>query len=103
MPIAHRAKQFMPFSALTGLEAALKEKEREMGLIEKPELSEEMADEINGVLAGLEAGDRVEIDYFRDGEILSVMGEIEKIGRGGITVEGVCVKVDDIIKTNVCP
>ena len=100
MPIAHRAKQFMPFSALTGLEAALKAKEREMGLIEKPELSEEMADEINSVLVGLEAGDRVEIDYFRDGEILSVNGEIEKIGGGEIVVEGVCVKVEDIIKTD---
>ena len=66
---------------------------------EKPELSEEMADEINGVLVGLEAGDRVEIDYFRDGEILSVKGEIEKTGGGEITVDGVCVKVEDIIKT----
>lgn len=29
MPIELRAKQFMPFAAVTGLEAALREKERE--------------------------------------------------------------------------
>ena len=29
MPVAKRAKQFMPFSALTGLEAALAKKEME--------------------------------------------------------------------------
>ena len=30
MPIELRAKQFMPFAAVTGLEKALREKEREM-------------------------------------------------------------------------
>lgn len=29
MPIELRAKQFMPFAAVTGLEAALREKEKE--------------------------------------------------------------------------
>ena len=30
MPIAKRAKQFMPFAAVTGLEKALAEKEKEV-------------------------------------------------------------------------
>ena len=29
MPVSQRAKQFMPFSAVVGLDAALREKERE--------------------------------------------------------------------------
>ena len=101
MPLSQRAKQFMPFSVLTGLEDALRAKEREMGLIDKPELSDEAEAEINDILVGLEAGDQVEIDYFRDGEIICVKGEIEKIGGGKITVDGVHIKINDIIKTNV--
>lgn len=30
MPVSQRAKQFMPFAAVTGLEKALKEKEKEI-------------------------------------------------------------------------
>lgn len=101
MPLSQRAKQFMPFSALTGFEEALRAKEREMGLIDKPELSDEAEAEINNVLVGLEAGDQVMIDYFQDGEIISVKGEIEKIGGGEITVDDVCVKVDDVLEVRV--
>ena len=40
MPLEQRAKQFIPFSALSGLEAALKAKEREMGLADTAESCE---------------------------------------------------------------
>ncbi len=99
--LEQRAKQFMPFSALAGLEAALKAKEREMGLTDKPLLSEERENEINSLLVGLEAGDGVIIDYFRDGETASVEGEIERIGCGEITVNGVCVKVEDVLEVRL--
>lgn len=32
MPVSQRAKQFMPFAAVTGLEKALKEKEKEVAM-----------------------------------------------------------------------
>lgn len=35
MPIELRAKQFMPFAAVTGLEAALRQKEREREMPEE--------------------------------------------------------------------
>ncbi len=35
MPIEVRAKQFMPFAAVTGLEAALRQKEREREMPEE--------------------------------------------------------------------
>ena len=101
MSLEQRAKQFMPFAALTGLETALRAKEREMGLTEKPSLSEEREDEINSLLVGLEAGDCAVIDYFREGETASVEGEIERIGYGVITVNGVCVKVEDVLEVRL--
>ena len=97
MTLEQRAKQFMPFSALSGLDAALKAKEREMGLTDKPSLSEDREDEINALLLGLEAGDRVIIDYYRDGESASLEGEIERISYGEIVVKGVFVKISDVL------
>lgn len=44
MPIEQRAKQFMPFYAVAGLDAALKKVEYEMGMIDKRTSSDEEAD-----------------------------------------------------------
>lgn len=41
MPVSEYAKQFMFFSSLTGLEEALRRKEKEILLIPKRELSED--------------------------------------------------------------
>ena len=47
MPVSQRAKQFMPFAAVTGLDAALLEKEQEMEhLREKFEGNEEFSGSI---------------------------------------------------------
>lgn len=40
MPTSQRAKQFMPFDAVTGLREALTEKEREMDLFYKTAFTE---------------------------------------------------------------
>ena len=49
MPIEQRAKQFMPFAAVTGLEEALHKKEREVqadyGIINKNVHNEKFTDE----------------------------------------------------------
>ena len=49
MPIEQRAKQFMPFAAVTGLEEALREKEREVqadyGIINRNVHNEKFTDE----------------------------------------------------------
>ena len=63
MPQAQRAKQFMPFAALTGFQAALRKKEDELGLTARPALSDEMAEEIDRALAGLTKGDAVSVTY----------------------------------------
>ena len=45
MPIEERAKQFMPFSALKGLEEALASKEKI--IVPKKELTQDYAEELN--------------------------------------------------------
>ena len=41
-----RAKQFLPFDALKGLQEALRKKERELENVERIELSEESLEEL---------------------------------------------------------
>lgn len=65
MPVSQRAKQFMPFDAVSGLRQALRKKEHEMGLISRAELSEDKESAINEALSGITKGCHVNITYFR--------------------------------------
>ena len=67
MPISERAKQFMPFAAVTGLTQALERKERELMRVERKEPSEERAQKINQCLNEIEKGDEVTAVYFAQG------------------------------------
>ena len=62
MPVRMRAKQFAMFDALKGLTEAIAEKERL--LYPKKELSAERIEEINAVLAALNPGDEVTVEYY---------------------------------------
>lgn len=100
MPQAQRAKQFMPFAALTGFQAALRKKEDELGLTARPALSDEMAEEIDRALAGLTKGDAVSVTYYRSGELVTAKGEYLKTDevRRIITVGDIEIPVGDIFK-----
>lgn len=100
MPVSQRAKQFMPFSALTGLQEALERKERELGRISRPVISEENAEMINAGLLNLDEGDTAGIRYFKDGEMLTVNGRVEMIDLTfhRIEIGGVRIKTDDIVE-----
>jgi len=58
----NRAKQFMPFAALTGHREVLAQRERETA--EKAEISEDMKEEINDVLMQISKGDMVRIKFY---------------------------------------
>lgn len=75
MPRGDRAKQFAPFDALKGLQETLRIKEYEHDRIIRGEMSEDAVKEISMVLASLEKGDDVEIEFFRDGHIIKLRGE----------------------------
>lgn len=74
MPPAHRAKQFMPFSAVKGLQEALLKKERPY--LDKNEIAEDAADVLNNALMGLMPGMRAVIAYYAGTEYRTASGEI---------------------------
>ena len=79
MPVSERAKQFMPFAAVTGLTQALEKKERELMRVEKREITEERAEKLNQCLNEMEKGSEVVVTYFDQGEYLTVSGAVERI------------------------
>ena len=126
MPVAQRAKQFMPFDAVSGLQQALRRKEHEMGLISRKELSDETRESINETLSMTGRGDTVSVSYFSEhsmldesdeaeGEILEIQGEVSSIDpvegtiriisgemkeRHGLAAEKV-INIDDIVSIMV--
>ena len=58
-----RAKQFLPFDALKGLQEALRKKERELENVERIELSEESLEELENKFNRIKQGDMINIKY----------------------------------------
>lgn len=98
MPPSQRAKQFLPFDAVSGLRQALRMKEHEMGLISRKELSQEAQDEINEVLSTLRQGDRISVSFFSQENAEDDSGEIihaEGILKSFSTITGCITVVTD--------
>ena len=92
-----RAKQFLPFDALKGLQEALREKEKEIEYEEKKELSEETLAELNNVFNKIEKGSFVKIRYYRNGrykELEGIVTYIDYIKRE--------IQIDKIVNINIC-
>lgn len=96
MDRAERAKQFMPFDALKGLKAALREKERIV--VEKKELSEEKGEELDRRLHELQLKDMVTVIYFQQDEYVKVTGMVSRIDLTARVLKVVNTKIgfDDI-------
>lgn len=97
MPIAERAKQFSPFAALKGLPDALAAKEKI--LVDKIELSEDMAEELNRKMQRLQEGSIATIVYYDKGEYIKITGMVAKIGLTSRLLQIVNTKIpfDDIL------
>lgn len=67
-----RAKQFLPFDALKGLQEALKEKEIEYE--EKKELSEDTLSELNDKFNQVENGKCIKLKYYKNGRYSEIEG-----------------------------
>lgn len=98
MPISERAKQFMPFSALKGLDEALRKKEQT--LIERRELTESEEAELNRILCSLKPHDKVTLSYYSMGRYESVSGEIADFDTAfrRMTIDGKKIYFDSIEK-----
>lgn len=77
MPIADRAKQFVPFAALKGLPEALSAKERIT--VDKIELSPEMAEELDRRMHLLQKGNIATVVYFHKDEYIKITGMVTRI------------------------
>lgn len=93
-----RAKQFMPFAAVKGLEEALERKRREMLLVERAVLSQEMEEALNAQISGLRKGMEITLSHYRCGEYLLFRGAVEKVDPVGkyLLVSGESFAFEDI-------
>ena len=101
MSTADRAKQFAPFSALKGLDEALRHKERVF--VEKPEFSDEAAEELSQKLAKICVGMRVSVVYYFEGECISIDGLVTGIDKTfkKLTVVKTEISLDDILDIKI--
>lgn len=95
-----RAKQFMPFDALKGLNEELRRREAKMLREEKRVLFEEEAEKLSSRLARLQVGDEVEAVFYENGYYLTVSGRVESVNRsfGFLTVGGRRVYFTDLYR-----
>ena len=77
MSIESRAKQFMPFAALKGLEQALAKKEKIV--VEKIELSDDMKEELDRRIHNICKGMIVTVIYYENEEYLKTIGMVARI------------------------
>ena len=100
MSPAQRAKQFMPFAAVKGLDEALEKKRRELTRVEKIELSEEMSQALDRMLRSLRRGDFVAVTWYAEGSYRTLTGELENIDPVGhrLCVAGQKVTFDDLLR-----
>lgn len=77
MSNADRAKQFMPFSPLNGLDESLAEREKIKE--ERVYLGEDAQLELNRKLLGIEPGEYIAVEYYRAGRYVCARGTVTKI------------------------
>lgn len=87
----NRAKQFMPFAALKGYEAALRAKEKIV--VPKMELSEEKKEELNRKMQQIHKNDMITVVYFSKGEYLQMEGLVSRVD--------ITVKVLKVVNTRI--
>lgn len=78
MPVSQRAKQFSPFSPLSGLAAAFEKKRRELGLCEKKELSPEETERLSEAFSRIRKGVSLAVTYYDAGVYRRVEGRAER-------------------------
>lgn len=99
-----RAKQFLPFDALKGLQEALKEKEKELEFVQRVDLVDEVIEKISEKLQMLELGNVVVVKYYCNKSYKEVIGKVRKVDRVKkklvilVGNEEVSVKFSDILK-----
>ncbi len=93
MPLSERAKIFMPFEPLKGYRALLAERERQMRVVPRMDLSDEQRCEISDCIRALKSGDAVCITYYADDCYQTLRGLVSKVR----LADGELVVADEVI------
>lgn len=93
-----RAKQFMPFDALKGLQEELRKKEIEYE--EQKEMCDASLEELENEFNKLEIGNKVEVKFYKQGQYITIKGELKKINyqKKKIQIDYEIINLCDIIK-----
>lgn len=92
MTVSDRAKQFAPFAALRGLDAALRA--REKITVAKVELSEEMLAELDIKMHQLKKGELATVIYYEKGEYIKTSGMVARLDETSRILQIVNKKID---------
>ena len=95
-----RAKQFLPFDALKGLQEALKEKEIEYE--ERKELSEDSLYELDKIFNKIEIGNTIIIKFYKNRVYKEINGTVTNIDYNKKKIQinkTQNINISDIIKT----
>ena len=94
-----RAKQFAPFDALKGLQDALRFEEYKHERSEKGDISQEQIEAISTVIASIEKGDSVRVEFYFDGynQVLKGLAKVD-VENKILSVEGKNVAFEDILE-----
>lgn len=76
-----RAKQFMPFDALKGLQEELRIREERRTRVTKKSLSEDQIEQISRVLSRLDKGSKVAITLYSKGHYISIDGYTSEVNQ----------------------
>jgi len=97
MPIADRAKQFLPFAAVKGLPEALAKKEKVT--IAKVEVSEELAMELDEKMHRIQNGTTVTATFFDSGAYVKLTGTVNQIDTvfRKLQIDDAIIEIDDIL------
>lgn len=81
------AAQFMPFAALTGYYATVREQELELGAEPRRALTEERAEEVSRMLARLQKGDHVVVTHYGHDRYVITSGRVRQVDTTFRTLE----------------
>lgn len=98
-----RAKQFIPFDALKGLQEELRIREERRTRVEKRELDDGVIEQISAVLSRIRVGSRVRVKFFFHGHYPSIEGDVSEISSIGryLTFGDERIYFDDILNINI--
>ena len=95
-----RAKQFLPFDAMKGLQEALRDREEKLSRVGRRELSEEDMQDLSLEVMRLHNGDLIRVLYYSSFHEIEKKGMLEKVDMTGryIILAGERIFLDDIYK-----